>query len=112
MGPLGPWVGRVHLLLRCTEHNMCLSLSLFVTRGREGTFSIVMYLTLHGYIYKPNITTPKTREALSVTPRGSTIQVGCQNPTEQSQQFNLKFSTFSGLKCPEILGLGILDLED
>ena len=49
---------------------MCLSLSLFVTRGREGTFSIVMYLTLHGYIYKPNITTPKTREALSVGQKG------------------------------------------
>ena len=73
MGPLGPWVGRIHVLLRCTEPNMCLSLSLFVTRGREGTFSIVMYGTLHGYICKPNITKPKTREALSVGLKGKSF---------------------------------------
>ena len=68
MGPLGPGLGRVHILLLCTEPNICTPnitypiferfvFKPFVKRGREGTFSIVMFPTLHVHICKPNITT-------------------------------------------------------
>ena len=56
--------------------------------------------------------TAKKRMNDAFTPKGSTIQVGCQSPTEQSYKFHLQISIFSGLKYPKILGLGILDPED
>ena len=64
------------------------------------------------YIVELLCSTAKKRMNDAFTPKGSTIQVGCQSPTEKSYQFHLKISIFSGLKYPKILGLGILDPED
>ena len=64
------------------------------------------------YIVEPLCSTAKKRINDAFTPKGSTIQAGYQSPTERSYQFHLKFSIFSGLKYPKILGLGFLDPED
>ena len=64
------------------------------------------------YIVEPLCSTAKKRINDAFTTKGSTVQVGCQSPTEQLYQFHLKFSILSGLKYPKILGLGILYPED
>ena len=42
----------------------------FVTRGREGTFFIIMYRTLHVHICKPNITPSKNKWGFVCGPFG------------------------------------------